>query len=170
MDPTTGRVTSAPAPVPVLRTGANFSPKWAPDSRRLLYLTRDAGKDGLEMHLYSSGSGSIKSGQEEPVPAAARASPIGTYCWSEDGASVVLQAQDNPRQLIRISLTDGKVTPLLPHTTWGRLPLFQLASCSGNLAVGTMASGVKVRNLVDGSTKDIYQSGPDTIAAEAAIS
>jgi dipeptidyl aminopeptidase/acylaminoacyl peptidase len=33
-----------------------------------------------------------------------------------------------------------------------------------------MASGVKVRSLVDGSTKDIYQSGPDTIVADAVIS
>ncbi len=170
MDPATGRVTSAPAPVPVLRTGSNFSPKWAPDSRRLLYLTRDAGKGGLEIHLYSSGAGSFNAGQEEPVPAAANASPIGAYCWTEDGASVVLHARDNARPLIRIGLTDGKVTPLLPQATWDRLPPFQLASCSGNRAVGTMASGVKMHNMLDGSTKDIYQSGPDTIVADAMIS
>ena len=97
MDRNTGKVNSALVPVPVLRTGANLFPQWSPDSRRLMYGTREATGD-LEMHLYS-----FNTGAEEPLPGDPK-KIWGHSCWSQDGRSILLIPGDHPQQLVRLNL------------------------------------------------------------------
>ena len=152
MDPSTGKVTSAPVPVPANRTGGNMLPRWAPDSRRLAYYWSDPRISGpnnaRELSVYS-----FDTGREQRV--AEQAKLAGPYCWSRDGASILFNSGErNPRQpeVARFNLGTSQVTPLFP----GAAP-FALRSCSEDLVANLNASGIKVRNIQNGSEAEVYK-------------
>ena len=156
MDPATGKVTSAPVPVPVSRSGNNVLPRWAPDSRRLLYywgqpIVSTTGSI-REMSVYS-----FDTGKEQRV---ASQIPLATggSCWSRDGASILFNRTDaeNPArsEAVRFNLNTGETTRLFA----GAAP-FIMRGCSDGLAGGFDQFGIKVRSLQDGSEKEIYKFG-----------
>jgi Tol biopolymer transport system component len=148
MDPASGKVTAEPAPVPLDSIGHNDGPRWAPDSRHLVYFR--PGGEVREWHLYST-----ETGKDERL--AMHAQNIRGYCWSRGGASILFNrtagAQPGPS---RFDLADGRITPLFPAA-----PPFLIASCAGDLVVGGNPTGIQVRNLVNGSAKDVFTAPPN---------
>jgi Tol biopolymer transport system component len=151
MDPSTGKVTSAPLAVPLSRSGHNVLPRWAPDSRQILYAWTSASIN--EMSIYS-----FATGKEQRV---ARQVPSRfAYCWSRDGASILLNRTDaevpSGMEAVRFNVSTGETTRLFP----GASP-FVLRSCTEGLAGAFDQSGIKVRSLQNGSEKEIYKFGQD---------
>jgi Tol biopolymer transport system component len=157
MDPSTGKVTSAPVPVPVGRTGGNVLPRWAPDSRRLAYIwaqpvAATGASDIHELSVYS-----FDTRKEERAATQAKLTAGGT-CWSRDGKSILFNIADAPRQPqpARYTLDTNQVTPLFPGAT-----PFLIRSCASELTAGFDKAGIKVRSLSNGSEKEIHQFGPN---------
>ena len=157
MDLVSGRVTSPPIPVPVERTGANALPRWAPDSRRLLYnwvypLTTGT-SEVRELYVYS-----FDPGKDQRIAEQAKLAS-GAFCWSSDGSSLLFNSGENPRQpeVARFNWGTNQITPVFP----GSKP-FALRSCSGDLVAGVQGSDLVVRNLSNGSEKAIYKFNPGT--------
>ncbi len=162
MNPASGRVTSQPIALPVLRAGSNVWPEWAPDSSRLLFQTAGSQREDPEAHIFS-----FDSGKEEPLSVDVKIhGGVATYCWSRDGASLLFTGPDNPWQLSRFDLSSGRVATLSTAKPGG----FQLASCSGDLAVVRGRTGLELRNLINGSSTTVYDAGPDGMAMDALIS
>jgi Tol biopolymer transport system component len=161
MDTSTGKVTSAPTPVPVERAGANTGPRWAPDSRRLGYAWAQSvatsatsrPNDSRELSVYS-----FDTGKTQRVASQAKLA-TGAYCWSSDGGSILFNSGENPRrpEAVRFNLSTSQITPLFPGAT-----PFSLRYCSGDLGAGLASGGIKVRNLVNGSEKDAYRIAPNS--------
>jgi Tol biopolymer transport system component len=149
MDPATGKVTSAPVPVPVNRTGGNMLPRWAPDSRRLAYYwSGTSGPNNVrELSIYS-----FETSKEQRV--AEQAKLAGPYCWGRDGTSVLFNSGENPRQpeVARFSLSSGQIMPLFRDAT-----PFSLRSCSEDFVADVNASGIRVRSVQNGSAKEVYK-------------
>ena len=148
MDPVTGKVTSAPVPVPVSRTGANAIPKWAPDSQRIAYIwAKDGGPQNggppIELSVYSLGAGST-----ERIATQAKIA-LGFYCWSQDAGSILYSSTEASEGVERISLATGQTTPLLPKA-------FSLRNCGTDSVIGREAGNFAVRDLKGGAPKMVY--------------
>ena len=163
LDSASGRVTSQPAALPVLRAGSNVSSEWAPDSRRLLFQTGGSQREDPDLHIFS-----FDSGKEEPL--AAKPKLNGGYCWSRDGASLLFTGPSGPWQFSRFDLSTGRVTTLFTAEFTKKDELFQLASCSGDSGLGRVRSKLEMRNLLTGSIKEIFDAGPDAMVMDAVIS
>ena len=164
MDPATGKVTSAPVPLPVNRTGGNMLPRWAPDSRRLAYYwsgPRTSGPNNVrELSIYS-----FETNKEQRV--AEQAKLAGPYCWGRDGTSVIFNSGENPRQpeVVRFSLGSGQIMPLFRDAT-----TFSLRSCSEDFVADVNASGIRVRSVQNGSAKEVYKFSQNTGTAVPVLS
>jgi Tol biopolymer transport system component len=160
MDLKSGRVTSAPTPVPADRTGANVGPRWAPDSRRLAYewaesvATSSPSRPwgGRELSVYS-----FDTGKAQRMATQAKLA-TGAYCWSRDGGSILFNSAENLRQpeAVRLGLSNDQIAPVFP----GAAP-FSLRHCSGDLGAGLGARGIIVRNFLSGSEKEVYRITPN---------
>lgn len=159
MDPVTGKVNSTPAPLPVLNAGSNILPQWAPDSRRLLFLSGDAQRAEQIPHIYSFETG------EERVMGDMKARGPGLTCWTHDGASLLFSGPDNPWQISRFNLSNNRVTPLFIAK-----PSFRLASCSGDWIAGPVQTRLELYSVTTGSTRTLYDAGSESITADVAIS
>lgn len=156
IDPSTGMVTSPPTPVPVERVGSNVLPRWAPDSRRLVYVWSEPGStpaSGYGISVFS-----LDTGKTQRVATSTKVGGAPS-CWSPDGVSVLFNVF-NPgrgRDAVRFNLETSQVTPLFTKTSG-----FFLRSCSNDLAAavdGNAANGysLKIGNLANGSEKEIYR-------------
>lgn len=153
MDASTGKVTSAPIPVPVDRGGGNVLPRWSPDSRRLLYYwayTLPSGGAVRDLTVYS-----FETGKEERIAREAQ-SATGGVCWSRDGASILFNNGEDARraQPVRYTISTNEIAPLFPAAA-----PFLVRSCSVELVAGFDATGIRVRSLLDGSEKQVYKFG-----------
>jgi Tol biopolymer transport system component len=153
MDPATGKVTSAPVPVPVRRTGQNVAPRWAADSRTLLFTWADpVAASGRATDIHDLATYSFASGKEQPLPKIKLAA--GGYCWGPDGASILFNGGESPQkqQVVRFDLNTGATTPLFPGATF-----LAVRTCTGGLAVGIGPNQtLKVRSIQNGSEKELY--------------
>jgi Tol biopolymer transport system component len=156
MDSSTGKVTSAPTPVPVERAGANAIPRWSPDSRKLAYLwvqsvvTPSQARPSNQLSVYSFDTGKEERPAMPKVAAAA-------YCWSRDGASILFNSAESPKaEAVRFNLGTSQTTPLFPGA-----PVLSLRSCVNDFVAGLDTAGIRVRNLRTGSEKEIYPRGPN---------
>lgn len=146
----TGKVTSSPIFVPTPRNGAVL-PRWSPDSQRLLYETASpvgaTAWSTRELWIYSFAADKnqrVASG----VPLA-----TGGSCWSRDAQTLLFnRGADQERiESVRFNLSKGQAEPLFQGAS-----SFILRSCSDELVAGYDRSGIKVRNLQNGSEKQIY--------------
>ncbi len=153
MDASTGKVTSPPIPVPVDRGGGNVLPRWSPDSRRLLYswtYTLPSGGAVRDLSVYS-----FDTGKQERIATQAK-SATGGICWSRDGASILFNNGEDARraQPVRYTMSTNEIAPLFPMAA-----PFLLRSCSAELVAGFDTTGIKVRDLMNGSEKQVYKFG-----------
>jgi Tol biopolymer transport system component len=150
MDRVTGKVTSSPNAVPTVRSGAVL-PRWSPDGQRLLYYTANpVGATAWSTRELSIFSFAVARNQRvaSGVPLA-----TGGTCWSRDGQTLLFNrgADQEKIEPVRFNLSTGQATRLFPAAS-----NFLLRSCSEELVAGFDQSGIKVRNLQDGSEKEVY--------------
>lgn len=159
LDPATGKVTSAPVPVPLARTGANVLPRWAPDSRRLAYeWAHTAIVDGRATEIRELSIYSFDTGEDKRMAAQSRLA-VPAYCWSGDGGSMLLNILENQKNPVasRYDLGEDKISPL-----FAGMPAFSVRSCSGDAIAGFTLAGteahIEVRSLSKGSAKEVYKT------------
>jgi|GEM_PF-6713483 len=153
MDASTGKVTAPPIPIPVDRGGGNVLPRWSPDSRRLVYYwayTLPSGGAVRDLAVYSFDTGKQARIAREAMPA------TGGVCWSRDGASILFNNGEDARRAhpVRYTMSTNEIAPLFPTAA-----PFLLRSCSAELVAGFDTTGIKVRDLMNGSEKQVYKFG-----------
>jgi Tol biopolymer transport system component len=157
MDPSSGKVTSAPIPVPTPRTGLNVAPRWSPDSRQLLYFwgVEDPTRN-RELSIYS-----FDTRKEQPV-ARRVLFQGGGACWSGDGASILFSRAFNtdltpPYEPVKVDLSSGEPTALFQKGA-----SFHVRTCSDKSIAytnGPVAApdSVQVRSIADGAETTVYK-------------
>jgi Tol biopolymer transport system component len=150
LDPVTGKVTSAPRPVPVPggSVGAVVLPRWAPDSRRLAYMHLGTER---EMYVFS-----FDTSKEQRIAPQAKL-PGAEHCWSRDGSSLFLNHAENRGrpEAMRFDLASDQMTSM-----FGGTEKLNLANCSGDVVLVRTASGIAARGLGAGPEKEIYRPAP----------
>jgi Tol biopolymer transport system component len=154
MDPVSGRVTSPATAIPTARNGTNVSPRWSPESRRLLY--QSAGPNTVpnepqrELRVISLEDGTdlrvaekVTYGGDAP-------------CWSPDGRSILVNTVTATRPLreepARVDLTTGEPRILFPGAS-----TFRMRNCSDSLMPAFQAGSIKVRNIQTGAETEAYK-------------
>lgn len=148
MDAGSGKVTGPPVAVPVSRAGNNVLPRWASSRQLFVLWAQRATESSLPADIRELSLYSFETGRTERVATQAKFA-TGAYCGSKDGASLLYNERAQP---VRLALGTGQVAPLFP----GAAP-FIVRSCSDDLVAAFDASGIKVRNLQDGTEKEVYR-------------
>jgi Tol biopolymer transport system component len=149
MDSGTGKVTSAPTPLPTTHNGSNFSPRWSPDGRRILYQWGHGTPAVRDVYVAT-----LQSGTERMVAHRGELGG-GGYCWSEDSGAVLFRSQSE--RIMSMPAT-GKAEPtVLPGTS----PVGGGISCTLNGRLMAFRDdkerAVKVRNLASGAETTVYK-------------
>jgi len=153
MDPVSGLVTSPPALAPTPRNGGNYSLRWSPDSRRLLYqsVAPTAAQNAPRvLRIITLEDGKDQRVADRVVYGGPRA------CWAPDGRSIlvntVTEAQPVREEPARVDLATGESRILFPGA-----PSFRIRSCSDSLMAAYQAGAIIVRNIQTGADTEVYR-------------
>src|SRR5262249_1665000 len=124
LDPATGEISSAPAPIPLPGSGRNLLPRFSPDGRKIAYYRLQPIETIREVKIYP-----FDSQMEQPVRSRAIMAG-GPICWNHDGQSILMNTMagnGNTRQetQVQLDLKTGDETILFPNA-----PNFDMTSCS----------------------------------------
>ena len=149
LDPVNGKVVSSPQSA--FRHGNLRSPDWSPDGRLLAGVVASEPSQALIIR-------SLDTGEERELHVVERTIEWSGIRWTPDGKAVVVTASEvsKGRSLIRIDVSTGKVTYLMPLPVRNNVPRFEI-SPDGNTIFYVGSPGLVAHDL---------QSGKETIVCE----
>jgi len=117
IDPDTGRVVEAPAPVGLQGVGANRAPRWSPDGKYLAYLSGRGPAAGTIVTVRT-----LETGKERDVPV--NVAGITRLAWLPGAAAVLFAGIDSQQQpgIYRLDLQSGALSPVVrrePEISFG---------------------------------------------------
>ena len=103
MNAATGKVTSAPIPLPLARTGSNWTPQWSPDGDRILvaWAQNAQGRRFVELSVYS-----FATGKEQPINPRTEMRGAGGGCWLDRES--ILTSAGRDVGIVRIKSRDRR--------------------------------------------------------------
>ncbi|MFN7939396.1 MAG: hypothetical protein U0R19_39080 [Bryobacteraceae bacterium] len=158
LDPTTGKVTSAPERVPVERTGSNLLPRWSPGGHELAYFWS---KGESELSIYS-----FDTKQTRRLPKGVYAG--GPVCWAEQNAMQFNGKGERGMAWVRMDLSTGAVARLYE---WGsRPPLGRTCDTKGKWIATADPAGLHVLDVSAGTNRRIRELSMNPGQTSPAIS
>jgi Tol biopolymer transport system component len=154
LDLATGKTMSQPAPV----GGASDSvPHYSPDGMALVYVKAPLGSPAT-IKIFRLGTNREESFRPQHNIAGAQIA-----CWSADGR-LVFNTSGAQIARVNIATREEVVVPGPPGNVF-------VTSCFGSTAAGIIAKGVIIKNLDDGSQRELYRSTtPDGLPLAPSLS